>query len=89
MMTAKERNEAAKANAMIEDWKSMKELFNAMANHVYLENTSKTFEELNSYLSYEQSSWADGLIGNEWETVEACIGCAEEAASQALEAEVE
>ena len=88
-MTAKERVEAAKANAMIEDCDSMTELFNAVANHEYLAKTQKTFEELNSYLSYEQSSWADGLIGNEWESIEACISCAEEAASQALEAEAE
>jgi len=88
-MDSLKRMDAAKRNARLEDLDSMKELFNAVANHEYLVKTSRTFEELNCYLSYEQSSWADGLLGNEWDSVGYCMACAEEAAGQALEAEAE
>jgi len=91
MMTAKERVEAAKRNANVGDEGSMTDLFNAVANYKYLSGTKREFGEMlmSDYLSYYQSSWGDGLFGDEWETVEDCIDCAEEAASQALEAEVE
>ncbi len=88
-MEAEKRLEAARNEANLNNSDSMKELFNASANNYYLSNTKKTFEELSAYLSYGQSSWADGCRGNEWESVEDCIMCAEEAASQALEAEKE
>lgn len=85
--TANEKKEAAEKAADISDAESMKDLFNAAANAYYLENTSKSFKELNEYLSYETTSWADGLLGDEWETIEDCIACAEEKAQQVIENE--
>lgn len=86
-MTANEKKETAEKAANLSDAESMKDLFNAAANAYYLENTSKSFEELNEYLSYEATSWADGLLGDEWETIEDCIACAEEKAQQVIENE--
>ena len=59
------------------------------AHEAYLEATAKTYEELNEegYLSYGRYSWADGLTGDEWPTIEYAQMCGEEAASQAIEAE--
>jgi len=90
-MDSLQRMEDAKMNANVGDEGSMTDLFNAVANHKYLRGTKREFGEMlmSDYLSYYQSSWADGLFGDEWETVEDCIACAEEAASQALEAEAE
>lgn len=85
--TANEKKEAAKKAANLSDADSMKDLFNSVANFYYLKHTSKSFEELNEYLSYEATSWADGLLGDEWETIEDCIACAEEKAQQVIENE--
>lgn len=66
-----------------------KAAFNKAANDRYLANTTKTFEELNAYLSYEKNSWADDCTGDEWETIEDAIDCGQEAADQYLEEERE
>ena len=34
-------------------------LFNVIANYIYQSKTKKSFEELNEYISYEKSSFAD------------------------------
>ena len=62
--------------------------FNNAAHKYYLKNTSKSFDDLNDYLSYETTSWADGLHGDEWETIEQAEACGIEAASQYLEKEI-
>lgn len=85
--TANEKKDAAEKAANLSDAESIKDLFNAAANAYYLEHTGKTFEELNEYLSYETTSWADGLLGDEWESIEDCIECAEEKAQQVIENE--
>lgn len=85
--TANEKKETAEKAANLSDADSMKDLFNSVANFYYLKHTSKSFAELNEYLSYEATSWADGLLGDEWETIEDCIACAEEKAQQVIENE--
>lgn len=66
-----------------------KAAFNKAANDRYLANTTKTFEELKDYFSYEKNNWADGCTGDEWETIEDAIDCGQEAADQYLEEERE
>lgn len=80
--------EAIKA-ADINNNESMKALFNTTAERYYLENTTKTFEQLNKEgrVGYAPG-WADGLIGDEWQSIEDCIECAKEAASNAVEKEI-
>ena len=87
-MTAKERMEAAMAAADMNNKESIKELFNATANHYYLTNTEKSFKELSEYLSYEQSSWADGINDlSVWKSIEECADCAEESAQIVIDNE--
>ena len=66
-----------------------KAAFNKAANDRYLANTTKSFEELKSYLSYEKNNWADDCTGDEWETIEDAIDCGKEAADKYLEEERE
>jgi len=61
--------------------------FNHAADTLYLANTKKTFKQLSAYLSYERTSWTDGLIGDEWDTIEHAQMCGEEAADQVIERE--
>lgn len=61
--------------------------FNLAANINYLENTKKTCEELEEYLNYEQYSWGDNCLGDEWETVQEAIEVGELTADYLLERE--
>jgi hypothetical protein len=69
--------------------KNLKNLFNQAADNYYLKNTAKTYDQLIIYMSYERTNWADGLTGKEWEDEAECKMCAEEAATQAIEREME
>ncbi len=81
-----EMYENAMRDAKVSDSLSMKRLFDAVATKNYVEATEKTFEELENF---DARGWSDGLCGTEWESVEDCIMCAEEAASQLLEEEAQ
>lgn len=41
--------------------KVLHKLFNVIADYIYQSKTEKSFEELNEYLSYEKSSYADSF----------------------------
>lgn len=65
--------------------------FTAAANDYYLEHTEKTYEQLDKegYYSYGKNSWADGLNGDEWETIDDAKDAGIETAIQCLEREEE
>ena len=65
-----------------------KQAFNDAAHNYYINNTSKTFEELSDYLSYDKFNWADGCHEDAWENIEHAQMCGVEAASQYLEIEI-
>lgn len=69
--------------------KSLRWLYNAVANDDYLTYTKKSFEELDKegYFSYYKNDWADDLIISKVDSIYDCIGCAESAADIALERE--
>ncbi len=81
-----EMYENAMRDANVNDPDSMKRLFDAVATKNYIDATEKTFEELRDF---DVRGWSDGLRGTEWESVDFCIMCAEEAASQLLEEEAQ
>ena len=83
-INANEKFEAAKVAANLNDSETMRDLFNAAATKYYLDHTEKTFEELKNF---DSSEWANGCTGTEWLSIESCIDCAEEAATQLLEEE--
>ena len=41
--------------------KVMHKIFNVISDYIYQSKTEKSFEELNEYLSYEKSSYADSF----------------------------
>ena len=67
------------------------EAFLAAAHNHYIENTAKTFQQLevDGYNSYGQHNWADGTHEDDWDSVEHATGCGEEAASLLIEEELE
>ena len=79
-MNKEELKQAAKEQSMVY-------FFNAVANAWYLRFTEKSFDELQEYLSFKKSSWANGLRGDEWETLSDCLTAAMEAANFVLEEE--
>ena len=87
---ANDKFEAAKAAANLNDPETMRDLFNAAASKFYLEHTSLTFEDLEKngwYANSEWSDWARDCTGEEWQSIDDCIECAEIAAEDAIENE--
>ena len=54
------------------------------AHDYYMEHTAKTFEELRDY---QRSDWGDGLVGDEWASVDDAAEAGIDAAQQYIESE--
>ena len=55
------------------------------AHDYYMEHTAKTFEELRDY---QRSDWGDGLVGDEWPSVDDAAEAGIDAAQQYIESEL-
>lgn len=87
---ANEKFAAAKAAANLNDTETMRDLYNAAASKFYLERTELAFEDLEKhgwYANSEWSDWARDCTGEEWESIDDCIDCAEIAANNAVESD--
>lgn len=87
---AEENFQKAKAAASMDDPETMRDLFNAAASRYYIANTERTYDKLQAsgwYANSEWSDWAIGCTGEEWDSIEECIECAEEKAQMYLEEE--
>lgn len=87
---AEENFQKAKAAADLSNPETMRDLFNAAASRYYLEHTKRTYEELEAsgwYANSEWSDWARDCSGDEWDSIEDCIECAEEKAEMYIEEE--
>lgn len=69
--------------------KTLRCLYNAVANDDYLTYTKKSFEELDKegYFSYYKNDWADDLVISGVDSIYECISYAESAVDTALERE--
>ena len=55
------------------------------AHDYYMEHTAKTFEELRDY---QRSDWGDGLVGDEWASIDDAAEAGIDAAQQYIESEL-
>ena len=77
--------ESAKKEADLNEPETMCRLFATACTKFYLDNTSKTYEELKQDGFYSDiPNWSANITGKEWKSVEDCIECAEEAINQLL-----
>ncbi len=67
-------NQDAKINAFV-----------SAAHDYYMEHTAKTFDELRDY---QRSDWGDGLVGNEWASIDDAAEAGIDAAQQYIESEL-
>jgi len=54
------------------------------AHDYYMDHTKKTFEELRDY---QRSDWGDGLVGDEWASIDDAAEAGIDAAQQYIESE--
>ena len=54
------------------------------AHDYYMEHTAKTFEELRDY---QRLDWVDGLVGDEWASIDEAAEAGIDAAQQYIESE--
>ena len=64
-------------------------LYDAAADAYYLKKTKKTYEELEVYMQFGRSSWADGAYATDFPSIETALELGEEAAWWALNKEAE
>ena len=85
--TKRDREVLDKLAAGKNNAKNRLKAFNLAANIEYLNNTKKSFDDLGSYLSYEQNSWGDDLSGEELSSIHQAIECGENSADCVMERE--
>lgn len=86
---ADEWKQEALESADLSNPASMVELFNAVANCYYLAGTKAPADKIEQYLEYYTRDWAGDQTGDEWESIDDCVDCAEAAAQQVLDSEDE
>ena len=67
--------------------KAMHELFNAVANAQYLQNTRKTYEELREYLAKNTKKWDEVATESDFYSINDCIDAARDVALRVVDKE--